>query len=132
MLKSHTIDDINGKPHSQYVERRRAVLQRLNDEGILPTKERHKRAINSVFRAIAFQEIRQDLALAREQNNIPEIKSIFARVGHLRIQQHEDFERASRSKESKKLAEQYAVEEEMSHANPDMYFLHSPQQLAHG
>lgn len=132
MLKSHTIDDINGKPHSTYAERRRAVLKRLNEEDILPQPERHKRAINSVFRAIAFQEIRQDLALAREQNNASDITTIFARVGHLRTQQHEDFENASRSKETKKLAEQYSIEEEISHANPDMYLLHSPQKLAHG
>lgn len=131
MLRSHTIVDINGKSHSVYVKRRRAILKRLNEEAALPQHERHKRAINSVFRAIAFQEIRQDIAVAREQNNEAEIKSIFARVGHLRAQQHEDFKNASRSIESKKLSEQYAIEEEMSHANPDMYLLHSPQKLAH-
>lgn len=124
MLKSRTIEDINGRNHADYVLLRRAVMARLHEEGDLPRNERHKRAINHVFRAMALAEIRSDVKAAKEQDNHQEIPQILARVGHLRAQQHEDMRYAPRRPEAAKLAEQLSALEEMSHANPHMRLAH--------
>ncbi len=124
MLKSRTIEDINGRDHADYVRLRRAVMGRLHEEGELPRNERHKRAINHVFRAMALAEIRSDVKAAKEQDNHQDIPQILARVGHLRAQQHEDMRYAPRRPEAAKLAEQLSALEEMSHANPHMRLAH--------
>lgn len=127
MLKSHTIENINDRPFEDFVRLRRAVTLRLNKEATLTRPERHKRMINHVFRAVAFQEIRQDLAVAREQNNEQDIQNVLARVGHLRAQQREDLQLGQRPPEMQKLSEQLAAMEEMTAANPDLHL-----KLAHG
>lgn len=124
MLKSKTIEEINGRDHADYVRLRRAVMERLHEEGTLPRNERHKRAINHVFRAMALAEIRSDIKAAKEQDNHQDIPQILARIGHLRTQQHEDMRYAPRRPEAAKLAEQLSALEEMSHANPHMRLAH--------
>ena len=128
MLKSKTINDINGRDHESYVRLRRAVMNRLNEDGTLPRPQRHARAINAVFRSIAFQEIRQDLAIAREQNNQEEVRSVLARVGHLRNQHLDELKRMPLTQDAKKLAESLAAEEEITQANPGLHF----PRYAHG
>jgi hypothetical protein len=122
MLKSHFIEDINGRDHADYLLLYRCALARLNDEATIPRDRRHSRAINHVFHAIAFNEIRQDLAAARANDNQKEISTVLSRVRHLREQQHEDFRRAARPQEMQKLTERLAAEEEMARANPGLNF----------
>lgn len=124
MLKSRTVEEINGRDHAEYLELYRATMKRLHEEETLPRNERHKRAINHVFRAIAFAEIRSDLKAAREQDNNADVSQILARVGHVRGQQREDMRYAPRKVEAVKLAEHYSAMEEMSHANPHLRLSH--------
>jgi hypothetical protein len=131
MLKSHFIEDINGRDHADYLLLYRCALARLNDEATIPRDRRHQRAINHVFHAIAFNEIRQDLAAARANDNQKEISDVLSRVRHLREQQHEDFRRAARPQEMQKLTERLAAEEEMARANPGLNFNYPLLRPAH-
>lgn len=132
MLKSRSIGDINGRDHASYLLLYRRALARLNEEDVIPRNKRHKRAINHVFLAIAFNEIRQDIAVARANDNHDDIPSILSRVRNLREQQHEDILRAARSQEMQKLTERLAAEEEMSHANPGLPMNYNAPHFTHG
>ncbi len=132
LLRSKTVDDINGRDHADYVRLRRAVLARLNEQGDLPQPERHKRSMNAVFRAVALQEIRQDLAVARLNEKLEEVPSILVRVRHLREQQREDLQYAKRLPEVQKLTEKLSAEEEMARANPHLHTVMFGHRYAHG
>ncbi len=120
MLRSKTIDEINGRDHAEYVRLRRAILARLNEEKVLPQQERHKRAINAVFRKIAFAEIRQDLEEARVQGNS---EVVLARIENLREQHRKEIRSMPRPKELQKLSEVLAAEEEMMQVNPNFHLV---------
>lgn len=122
MMKSHSIEDINGREHSDYVRLYRRALTRLNEEATLPRDQRHKRAINHIFMALAIAEIKQDLAEAKANDNLAEIPAILARVGHLRDQQHRDMNSRARPLDEQKLTKQLVVQEEIATANPGLHW----------
>lgn len=118
MLRSRTIEKINGQDHAEYVRLRRAVLARLKEDRDLPDQSRHKLCINAVFRKMALAEIRQDLLIAREQGNLSEERAVLDRVSHLRWRHKEELRAVPRSRELQQLNESYAAQEEMARANP--------------
>lgn len=120
MLRSKTIESINGHDHAEYVRLRRVVLARLKENDSLPDHSRHSLSINAVFRKMALAEIRQDLAIAREQNNSQEEQSVLARVGHLRWRHKEELKAVPRSREQEKRSEAVSAQEEMARANPTL------------
>lgn len=130
MLRSKMIESINGCDHAEYVRLRRVVLARLNDENTLPGHWRHRLSINAVFRKMALAEIRQDLSLAREQQNAEEIQAILERIGHLKWRHREELKQVPRSQNLQKLAEELVAREEMSRANPGLHW--TLLKYAHG
>lgn len=130
MLRSKTIEDINGCRHDEYVRLRRAVLARLNSEARLPQQWRHKLSINAVFRKMALAEIRQDLAIAREHGDAKEERAVLARIGHLRWRHREELESVPRTREQQRLSEALSAQEEMTRANPG--FTHAAPGYSHG
>lgn len=130
MMHSHTIDQINGRDHSDYIRLRREVLARLNEESTLSRPERHKRSINMVFRAIALAEIRQDLSEARQQQNPEAEKAVLARIGHLRYQHKTELRQQPRAPELQALNENLSAQEEMTRANPNLHLALYPPRHA--
>lgn len=129
LLRQRGTKDINGRDLSDYVALRRRALQRLTEEGKLSPQERHHRSITKVFRAIAIQEVRQQLKEAGNDNDAKNaaIKRItFLRFQHLNeLGLSKDFSTSSgRSTD--------IVEEEILPANPHLAHLvaHNAAALA--
>lgn len=104
MMRAKHITDINGRDHQEYVLLRRTTLNRLREENkLLPDdkklsgKERHHMAINAVFRAIAINEIRDDLT---HTQNDHERDAILSRVDNLKNQHDEEMEAKRAAKSS--------------------------------
>ncbi len=104
MMRAKYINDINGRDHQEYALLRRATLNRLREENkLLPDdkklsgKERHHMAINTVFRAIAINEIRDDLTHAQSAQ---ERNDILSRIDHLRNQHEVEMEAKKAAKSS--------------------------------
>jgi hypothetical protein len=93
MFHAKHIADVNGVLIEHYAQLRRAALKRLRDRNeTLPQDEkltgvqRHLIAINTVFRAIAMNEIREDLSHAQTKE---ERDAVLKRVEYVRGQ-HKD------------------------------------------
>lgn len=94
LFHNKNITDINGVPMEYYAQLRRATLKRLQARNnLLPQDQklsgvaRHQIAINTVFRAAAMNEIRDDLSQAQTQE---ERDVILKRVKYLREQDKDE------------------------------------------